>query len=296
MDDLFNVIMMINEYLKLFTYKMDCLIIYLYKVIMRYFEDFTLLNAVHAPKCKAWIDRSFPDFYALNFAAGGRIRWVEPSGRSIILPAPVAWWTWPQQRFVYGACEGETWDHYYVLFRGKRGDRMYNEGLANRKIQECYIPINDPVLFRQRFDALVALFHSSPSSIGQAVNLLEVLYLQTHDRIPASPKASRLQTLITKIRSSPQQAWNFDEEARRLSYSPVHFRRSFKKLTEKAPHQFLIQARMDWAGRLLRQTHLPIKEVASQSGYEDIFHFSKAFKRHSGFPPVIYRNNIRVFD
>ena len=60
-----------------------------------------------------------------------------------------------------------------------------------------------------------------------------------------------------------------------------------------APHQFLINARLDHAAELLGQSHAPIKHVAVAAGYEDIYHFTRAFKRRHGQPPAAYRREIR---
>ena len=40
---------------------------------------------------------------------------------------------------------------------------------------------------------------------------------------------------------------------------------------------------------MLAGTPLPIKEIAAQVGYPDIYHFSQRFKKLLGQPPTAYR-------
>ena len=49
---------------------------------------------------------------------------------------------------------------------------------------------------------------------------------------------------------------------------------------------------MSIAEKLLRDTALPVKEVAVQLGYEDAHYFSGLFKKEKGVSPVRFRKNI----
>ncbi len=50
---------------------------------------------------------------------------------------------------------------------------------------------------------------------------------------------------------------------------------------------------MSIAERLLRDTVLPVKEVATQLGYEDAHYFSGLFKKEKGVSPAAFRKNIQ---
>lgn len=72
--------------------------------------------------------------------------------------------------------------------------------------------------------------------------------------------------------------------------SPFYLSRLFKHETGDTPMNYLIRVRMRRAGELLRtQKHTSIQDVARCVGYEDAYHFSKAFKKHYGMPPSKYR-------
>ena len=47
---------------------------------------------------------------------------------------------------------------------------------------------------------------------------------------------------------------------------------------------------MNKASEMLKQSQMPIAEIASSVGYENQLHFSRAFKNTFGVSPTAYRN------
>ena len=93
-----------------------------------------------------------------------------------------------------------------------------------------------------------------------------------------------------KIMRQPLLNWSFEDEARRLSVSYSHFRRLFREVAGCAPNQFLIEARLSYAERLLENGVLPVAEVARRCGFNDEFYFSRLFKKHRMISPSAVRN------
>jgi AraC family transcriptional regulator len=73
----------------------------------------------------------------------------------------------------------------------------------------------------------------------------------------------------------------------RLSVS--QFSRQFKTRTGLSPHQFLVQLRVDAACRLLRNTALPIAELAQQCGFSHQEHLTRVLRAHLGATPAAIR-------
>ena len=67
--------------------------------------------------------------------------------------------------------------------------------------------------------------------------------------------------------------------------SPFHFSRIFKTFTSTSPHQFLLEVRLKNAELLLRNTGLPVADVAYSSGFNSIQYFTAAFKQKYDCPP-----------
>lgn len=55
------------------------------------------------------------------------------------------------------------------------------------------------------------------------------------------------------------------------------------------PHQYITDRRLEVAAKLLRDTHLRVRDVAARVGYDDERTFSRAFKRAYTKPPSDYR-------
>lgn len=56
--------------------------------------------------------------------------------------------------------------------------------------------------------------------------------------------------------------------------------------------QFIIQKKMEKAKQLLKDNELTIKEISNRMGFSSQYYFSQFFKKHEGYPPKIYRDNI----
>lgn len=77
--------------------------------------------------------------------------------------------------------------------------------------------------------------------------------------------------------------------SRDFGYSQGHICRLFKNQLGVGFVECLTQARLKIAKRLLRQTRLPIYEIAVQSGFNFRDYFFKVFKKVEGLPPRQYR-------
>ena len=67
------------------------------------------------------------------------------------------------------------------------------------------------------------------------------------------------------------------------------FKRDFQKHYNLPPGKWLLQKRLDYSAVLLRNPALNVSQVALDCGFEDLSHFSRAFKDKFGTSPVNYR-------
>ncbi len=82
-----------------------------------------------------------------------------------------------------------------------------------------------------------------------------------------------------------QADFTTDEVCRRLHISASYLSQLFKQETGQAPHQYLMQLRMDRAMTLLVSSNLTISQIVEAVGMVDPSYFSYAFKRHFGLSP-----------
>lgn len=109
----------------------------------------------------------------------------------------------------------------------------------------------------------------------------------------ASPVARHHEELVQKtvrtIFEKVGSALSVRELAAQAGYSPAHFSSLFKKVTGQTVEAAIVQARIDKARQLLRQSDLSIGQVAEATGYRDVYFFSRQFKIKTGQTPTRYR-------
>lgn len=98
----------------------------------------------------------------------------------------------------------------------------------------------------------------------------------------------RLRQIIDYIHQHLDQDLALAELAAIVQMSPSYFSSLFKQSTGLAPHQYVIQCRIDRAKQLLRQGELTIAEIAFNLGFSHQSHLSRHFKRLIGVTPKAF--------
>lgn len=85
---------------------------------------------------------------------------------------------------------------------------------------------------------------------------------------------------IAYIEAHYMEDLTLNELAKIASFSPRHFSRRFYEIKQTTPIQYIQTLRLEKASYYLRNTQLPISEVAAQCGFSDSNYFSRSFKKH----------------
>lgn len=73
--------------------------------------------------------------------------------------------------------------------------------------------------------------------------------------------------------------------AQHCSMSAFYFYRRFKEVYKRTPYQYITENKMQYARSLLKDGNNRVSDVATMAGYQDVFSFSKAFKKFFGVSP-----------
>lgn len=95
--------------------------------------------------------------------------------------------------------------------------------------------------------------------------------------------------LVEWAEAQPLDALSVEVLAKKSGVTPSGLRRRFLKELQITPQKYLLQLRLNEAARLLRETTLPIKEIASRLGYSSNVAFHNAFKSSRQQTPRQYR-------
>lgn len=92
---------------------------------------------------------------------------------------------------------------------------------------------------------------------------------------------SRLSQLIEEVVTHPNHDWSLDRLADAAHMNPRTLSRHFKRELNETPTQFVERVRVDHARGLLHE-NLPLKHVATSSGFGDLQRMRRAFQRRYG--------------
>ncbi|OGV44274.1 MAG: hypothetical protein A2X48_00160 [Lentisphaerae bacterium GWF2_49_21] len=146
------------------------------------------------------------------------------------------------------------------------------------------------------------LLHRRPFSSRMIYLLTEKLLLELARQLKEKSDISftpRKLELISKFREARfkihgdiQKRWTVSEMARLAYMSPSRFTVLYKEFFKVSPIDDLINVRLERAKWLLSNSHLSVSDACFQSGFENIYYFSRIFKRRVGIPPSKYSGRI----
>lgn len=106
-------------------------------------------------------------------------------------------------------------------------------------------------------------------------------------------KSYVVKKIINYLNENYESKISLDKIARNMYLSPVYISKIFKEETGESPINYLIHIRLEKAKDILSSSETgSIKHIANSVGYEDVYHFSKLFKKYYGSSPLYYKKNI----
>jgi LacI family transcriptional regulator len=100
-------------------------------------------------------------------------------------------------------------------------------------------------------------------------------------------------TAMKILRAEATQGLTVDDLAKRMGMGRRTLERRFHAAFGTGVAEQLRSERIRHACLLLRDSNLPVKLIAEQCGFSDLFYFSSAFRRSTGTSPTGYRESAR---
>lgn len=148
------------------------------------------------------------------------------------------------------------------------------------------------------YQSTLSYFRNSKAPISSILELKAkelLMYIIASDRHPEllayfRNVAEQNKTLLPKIMEA-NFCYNLGLEhfASLCNKSLSSFKREFKAHYHTTPGRWLLQKRLDYAAGLLVTSTKSISEIAYSSGFEDLSHFSKSFKKEYNKSPNLFR-------
>lgn len=100
---------------------------------------------------------------------------------------------------------------------------------------------------------------------------------------------AELASALRHMRKHYTESLRIEDIATKAGLSVYQFEQRVQRLFQMSPLQLLHKLRLDEATRLLRETDLPLGEIALQTGWCDQSAFTRHFSRYAGMAPGKFR-------
>jgi transcriptional regulator GlxA family with amidase domain len=104
----------------------------------------------------------------------------------------------------------------------------------------------------------------------------------------------RLLRAKDRMDAAPHKEWPVPRLARVSCVSAAHFARSFKEAFGVPPHRYLLTRRIERATALLRDTDLPVTDIAFRTGWNSLGTFGRTFRDITGESPGAIRERAQA--
>jgi AraC-like DNA-binding protein len=250
-------------------------------------RDLQFLFTAFVPQCTHVIDKFFEGYSTLQFMEAGRVQ-LQVGQKLQVMEGPWAWSCYPGPRIRFRcAIPGKTWVHRYLAFRGPLVTRWQKSSLFPIDPQS----IADPGPIATKVDEIISLSrHADRWGHHRAILTLELLLVELAESRSKTPVNAP--SALHESRLIPESGEvNLELLASEAGMSSRTFRRQFKQRMGLSPRAYILGQRINRAKQLLTDTTLPIKQIATQLGYSDVYFFTRQFREQTGLPPALYRRS-----
>lgn len=242
-----------------------------------------------------WKNGRFLKEYQIVFITKGKGTFESKHGGKFdIIPGSVMF-LFPNEWHRYRPIKEIGWEEYWVGFRGILADKMM--ATCSFQIYEPVMHINNYLSIQTLFQEIVSFGKEEKPGYQQIIAglVLQVLGQIQFSSISGSFSGKPIVEKINKARQLMNEnignSVNLKSIANELNISYSLFRKRFKEYTGVSPMQYYLHLKIKHAQDLLLNTPVTIKAIADEAGFENLFHFSKAFKKITGHSPSDFRRS-----
>ena len=177
---------------------------------------------------------------------------------------------------------------YEVLYSGFYYNNSYG------KLNQYIFEDNDKVvlnILNLILDEYINANNNYESICIELQKILVFTLLKLQGNNTSSDNETILKYAVSYLQDHYYDEIDMQQLAKSLGYSYDHFRHIFKESFGVPPKQFLLNQRMQYAIRLLRDTDESISNIANSCGFTSTTRFISAFKSLFSTSPMQYRNS-----
>ncbi len=186
----------------------------------------------------------------------------------------------------------ETWELIWVQFNGISAQGYYNQFKSKQS----------PVITIKENSSIFNIMHkllkiNETKSMGTEllssqllVELLtKILFAAGAVTSPKINMPDYIQSSLRDIDAHFSDNLSLDYFSKKLAVSKFHFAKEFKKYTGFSPNEYIVNARINHAKRMLQHSSAPVYEIAQEVGFNNVSHFINTFRKKELLTPRQFR-------
>ena len=230
------------------------------------------------------------------YTTGGR-GLIEVRGQRFLAETGNVAWLDTAQAYAHScAPDSENWRYLWMGIEGHGLDALYQ--FLGVQQSPLFAP-RDTQAARAAFEAVSGfLAERSPATDALASAAISGLIVDMiGPRLTGSepgedaPGEDRLLAVLSGMRDDLARAWTIDDLAALARLSQSQLFRRFRDMVGTTPMDWLRHERINQAKRLLIGRDAKVSAVAAVCGYPDPYHFSRDFRRVTGYTPTKFRRD-----
>ncbi len=185
------------------------------------------------------------------------------------------------------------WEEFWVGFNGSYVDYLMQQDCFNPQNPIIKVGFNSEIL--NIFLRLIAVSKQENLVFSQMAScfVIQLLGLVNASALMIDANKSRQEQIIQAIQYKLIENWdkdlNFELIATENNISYDWFRKAFKNVVGVSPGQYVLNIKIQKAAQMLQETNLTISEIATKTGFENEFYFSRIFKSKMNTTAGSYR-------
>lgn len=229
------------------------------------------------------------DHYLIHYIVSGK-GIFEINGITYNLKAGDIFFIMPRIITYYCADPKDPWTYKWVGISSKNLDNIFSAAGLNTESPVAHVGKN----IENAIDRIIATIKSGDDPqlklAAYAYNFLDEL-VKRNGRTEIHKDEGRryIEFSIGYIHNYAYKKITVDELAKKVNIDRSYLTFLFKKHIGISPKQYILKTKMKTACEYLELTNYDITQIASSVGYEDLFVFSRAFKKIIGTSPTEYR-------
>lgn len=178
----------------------------------------------------------------------------------------------------------DPWTYGWIAFEGSAAEELFSMAGYKDGVYSMYCPE-----FFELFDEFRQMTSDTEISAiflnSKLYSIVDRLISVNQTQSCESPVSQYCMKAIDFIQANYQSHITIERISKNLGIDRRYFSRIFTKYIGVSPQKYLVDYRLEKAKMLMMTGAYSVSEVALSVGYDDIFAFSKIFKKKYGVPP-----------